>query len=339
MLTATAVWKLSIILALLQVTSPEVLKCNFPRNFTSDAYSSSTTDVYDADLEIKLDYDHLEFYGYRDKKFISIRGKDVTVDMNGFSDGEYWPELVRVVFNEELTGHAEREPMDNATYSISNCRLVLLPTNDELLPSSMVARNRIRKFAETCLEHYMCQELQQINRQDFIEISSTRPFCFSPGEPDSLTKLIAGAQYKTELEFGEFEDLWNKMMDIGLNEGLKTASDEHGVLKLPNITQEFSTGVGFFASTFKIDFFQGKLRGLMDLRRQGNWKIIKTGQKFTLSVSIELPALEMEYPKYLAHAFFTVEGQLNNANGMVTLLWTGIQILRGIFLMSNLKWT
>lgn len=57
----------------------EIAECNIPSNFSLDLHANWTANVYQAELEVILDYKDVVFYGYPEKNFMSIRGKHVSV--------------------------------------------------------------------------------------------------------------------------------------------------------------------------------------------------------------------------------------------------------------------
>ncbi|XP_011308433.1 uncharacterized protein [Fopius arisanus] len=189
----------------------------------------------------------MEFYGYETSKFVTIRGRDVTVEFDGTYTDKYMPAWIdpeirvfKDIFNEGITGNAQRLPLNDTTYKIYNCRLMLLPVAEE-----------------------KC-------------------------------------------------DIINKIGDVALVEGIAALDQVNGSVKLPNITEKFTTGKGIFTAHGLLETTGGIFRDLTTLQRSENIEITRAGNKYSASASIQMSTAELHFSNYkLSYGIIKLDGEFD----------------------------
>ncbi|XP_058806378.1 uncharacterized protein LOC131672881 [Phymastichus coffea] len=328
----------SVILSESSVLSENLLNCEAPRSYEVTLASNHKLIVQDQLLYVNYDRNELAVYEYPDNELVNILVNDSRVIFRGLviTDNDFSQSFdASRTFDSKIAGTARLK-----RGLLSECSLYLSRNrHEEASGTPRELQVEIIHQAAVCARATLCDKLGVIDYKD-LKRGKEHPFNFgrlAVPVDDSTTnmglifssiesgelkvdvdevKALFHAVTKSDLDTVDTAGLQstiNKLVDLAVYELVKKIKEENiGKIKIPDMSQNFSTGSSWWETTGEFNSLDGTFEDLTSLARTEDALLSHSGMKFVASCGFGLRRAYMEYQKYkLRYGVIKVNGQLS----------------------------
>ncbi|XP_012277995.1 uncharacterized protein LOC105698373 [Orussus abietinus] len=321
---------LSILLAisLSRAVSSNFIGCDLPTNFVIDISEDVKVNIYGAELWVGIKPEDVGIVRYPYINAVNLVANNSIIAFRGYLIKNNLkdrlisgPENISRHLNIDRTvGLAQvirNACVPDEAYRLRDCVMFLSPareTKDDVLKK---VDREILKLAESCLSTEICEKF---DHQKFVEIPLDDPDQFGPLSPYSRSLYAAlppNKQFSPSAVGREncesVQSAINILVDVALAELIERLRKKNeGIIKIPDIYQEFSTGSGIFETTGRFEAINGTFKDLTTLKRTEDAILSNAGLKFKASCGFGLSTAQLQYPYYKAKfGILKVNGQIS----------------------------
>lgn len=321
-------WLTLVILAfsVIQNSHSEVLQCKVPNNFSIELSPGMRTNYFDTNLQVSIDLNLIEFHSFNNSNVVHIKAKNVAVGFKGQAINEITIDSINTVesgaekvshsFLDQISGIAKRLPVNETSSMIYDCRLVLFPSSIDSFSGKI--SNDIRRVTESCIENVICARFARLERWKFIESYENSIIIPLPAAKNVLDN---DRDVVVPTNIGSFQSIINKITDIALAEVVATLKqDDNGMIGIPDVEEDFSTGKGILKTNGKINAYEGKFGNLATLKRIADVVLSSKGYRYEGTCAFALAVTKLFYKQYkLKYGMIKLDGHIDAAIDGISL--------------------